>query len=639
MAVRYWHWLLYKQTEDKYIITISGASPLHLSMTFKNVDTEQTTYIDFTDENDIETFNNIGGYFSVSNGVVIKYPKSLVVTTVNFKNIGRETSGSTTSYTHGTVDFSRADELINVTNINDAFSYTGMEKIIFGNNQFSNVSQADESFRYSSVLEKIDLSKTKLKKIGDYMFYKCSSLNDIKLPYGIITIGESSFAGSIGSLTHAATINIPSTVTTIGNDAFDDARIDKVYFDSLDHIFDISFGNSSSHLRPHHLYVNNQEILNLTIPSDVTTINEYMFIGCTGLTSVTIPNTVTKIKESAFNGCTGLTSVSIADTVTEIGASAFSGCSSLTSLVIPDSVSVGRAAFTNCTNLTSVVLGDSVTLDWYAIDCSNITYLKVGKNCTKWENAASNNLQTLELNTNPTSFTNNSMTTLILGDNISNIPNGNMTMTNLTNIYCDSNNSTYTVKNNMLYQNTNLICVPAKHSQSVTIPSDVSYITGYSFQGDYIQEITFNHSLTVGGGAFALLTNLNSIKIGQSVQLTGLKYAYLSFIKDDIKYSLISNTDVAVIIKNNNPTTYNGASTYSGVINIPSTVTLNNVTFNVVEISSRAFYDRNSYIDSITIALSITTIANNAFYRIKKSKITNLSDFSSLANYPFGAVD
>jgi hypothetical protein len=100
-----------------------------------------------------------------------------------------------------------------------------------------------------------------------------------------------------------------------------------------------------------------------TIPDSVTSIGDYTFFDCTGLTSIVIPDSVTTIGEVAFGGCTGLTSIVIPDSVTTIGMGAFRDCTGLTSIVIPDSVTnIGGGAFEGCTGLTSVVISNSVTV-------------------------------------------------------------------------------------------------------------------------------------------------------------------------------------------------------------------------------------------------------------------------------------
>ena len=101
-------------------------------------------------------------------------------------------------------------------------------------------------------------------------------------------------------------------------------------------------------------------LISMNIPSTVTTISDNAFNGSNGLTYVTFSENskLTTIGNSAFLGCTMIHDIQLPDTVTTIGANAFSGCYNLASISIPYNVtSIGAGAFNvnNNTSTTDIV--------------------------------------------------------------------------------------------------------------------------------------------------------------------------------------------------------------------------------------------------------------------------------------------
>ena len=119
----------------------------------------------------------------------------------------------------------------------------------------------------------------------------------------------------------------------------------------------------------------------LTLPDGVTSIENYAFDSCIGLTKLILPNSVRSIGDYAFRGCSGLTELILPNSVTSIVDGAFAGCSGLTELTLPNSVrSIGNDAFNGCSGLTELTLPNSITSigDYafaYCSDLSKITSL------------------------------------------------------------------------------------------------------------------------------------------------------------------------------------------------------------------------------------------------------------------------
>lgn len=223
-----------------------------------------------------------------------------------------------------------------------------------------------------------------IETIGNSAFQDCIRLESIIIPDGVTTIEDYAFWGCSG----ATSVVIPPSVRSFGSGVFYECeKLSSVHISDMEAWFNISFYGVSSNplLNARHLYLNNEEIIDLVIPSTVTSIKNYLFCNCIGIQSVTIhnsvtsigwgtffgcsniksieiPNSVTSIGTYAFEYCSGLSSVTLPNTLTSLSTDIFSGCIGLTSITIPDGiVTIGESAFWDCSSLSSVVIPKSVT--------------------------------------------------------------------------------------------------------------------------------------------------------------------------------------------------------------------------------------------------------------------------------------
>lgn len=104
------------------------------------------------------------------------------------------------------------------------------------------------------------------------------------------------------------------------------------------------------------------EVRTVSLPDGLTTIGDFAFALCSGLTGITIPGSVTAIGYYAFGSCASLSDITIPDRVASIGGYAFYSCSGLTDITIPDSVNfIDGYAFYACSGLTDITVPDSVS--------------------------------------------------------------------------------------------------------------------------------------------------------------------------------------------------------------------------------------------------------------------------------------
>ena len=116
--------------------------------------------------------------------------------------------------------------------------------------------------------------------------------------------------------------------------------------------------------------------MSINIPNSVTTIGNSAFKYCTALTTINIPNSVTTIGNYAFSGCEALTSINIPNSVTTIGNFAFSYCYKLKQVDIPNSVTtLCEGLLKNCSSLESIrIHKDVVEIEESVFDgCTKLT--------------------------------------------------------------------------------------------------------------------------------------------------------------------------------------------------------------------------------------------------------------------------
>lgn len=150
----------------------------------------------------------------------------------------------------------------------------------------------------------------------NYMFYKCPALESFSIPTNITQLGTFVFS----NCTSLANVSLHEGITNLGNNALQATAITSI-----------------------------------TVPASVTTFGTNMFDGCSSLQSVKFAegSKLTTIPNYTFQYCTGLTEQTvdisaIAANITSIGNSAFKGCEGITTFDfsrLPKLKTIGTNAF------------------------------------------------------------------------------------------------------------------------------------------------------------------------------------------------------------------------------------------------------------------------------------------------------
>ena len=492
--------------------------------------------------------------------------------------------------------------------------------------------------------------------IGSAAFYDCTGLTSITIPNSVTSIGEQAFRICTG----LTSITIPNSVTSIGEQAFSGCKFSNIYFDDIATICN-GVWSALPRASAVNLYLNGELITELVIPDGITTIGNYAFQNCTGLTSVTIPNSVTSIGNFAFRDCTGLTEVTIGENVATIGGETFWGCTGLTSITIPNSVtSIGYAAFNDCTGLTEVTIGENVaTIGQHAFeDCTGLTNLTIPNSVTSIESFAFNGCTGLTSITLGNGVTSIGGSAFSICDKLSTITcNATTPPTVKPNAFENYNATVYVPSAGLaLYQQDavwsqlNLVAtlelkyrITDANNKYVAVIQDASYT---SYNGAVIIPSTtvidgVTYTVTsIDNNAFEGCTGVTDIIIPNSVTSIG----------ERAFYGCTSITDIVIPqgVTKIADRTFNECTGLTSVT-IPGSVTsigisafsmcakLTDVTIpeGVTKISNRTF-NACSSLTSITIPSSVTIIEDYAFYGCTGlTSITLGNGVTSIGSYAF----
>ena len=234
-------------------------------------------------------------------------------------------------------DFESGGIYYNYKEFSDSEVYVTHNGTPYSGNSYSGHVKIPKTVTYNSKMYRVT-------EIGQQAFKSCKKLISVEIPESVTKIGNGAFDYS-----GLSSVNIPNSVTIIENDAFSSTQLTSIRIP----------GNATQWERA---FAGCSKLTTVIIESGIKKIEKGAFANCTGLTSVSIPNSVTVISESAFSSCTALTSIDIPNSVTEISSTAFSGCKSLIHISIPEKITgIGTSAFSDCTALSSITFPSTLT--------------------------------------------------------------------------------------------------------------------------------------------------------------------------------------------------------------------------------------------------------------------------------------
>lgn len=187
-----------------------------------------------------------------------------------------------------------------------------------------------------------------LQYISNSLCQNCTSLENVTIPNTVAYIQTNAFSGC----SNLFSVTVPNTVLSIETNAFSNvcnvvyngtatgapwgaAYVNGYVQDSILY----SDNTMTTLVKAHH------SIHTVNIPSSVNTIANAAFQNCTNITNVSLGNNITAIPNQMFDGCTNLSASPLTNYIQTIGQHAFRN-TSISTVTIPQSCTyIGAYAF------------------------------------------------------------------------------------------------------------------------------------------------------------------------------------------------------------------------------------------------------------------------------------------------------
>ena len=196
----------------------------------------------------------------------------------------------------------------------DAFNSMDTLKSLVIDGGAPNLNELGErSFSGCSNIEELDLSNSKLTSIPEGAFAYCKNLKTIKLPSTITSIGDEAFY-NCQSLTNIEGLD-KCNLKSIGSAAFSNCKA----LENLD------FSKSTFTNVPSKAFNGCSALAKITLPNTLTTIGGYAFYACYSIPQLDLSNTaLTTLENYALYQMRETTKLSLPDSISSIGTHAFS---------------------------------------------------------------------------------------------------------------------------------------------------------------------------------------------------------------------------------------------------------------------------------------------------------------------------